>query len=208
MSPVHCVPVSLTDRFPQLGGALPRRGNLVSRTIGRLVIRMWGWRFTGELPDVSKAVVIVAPHTSNWDFVLGVAGMFAVGVRFSWLGKHTLFKGPAGGTMRWLGGIAVDRRSSSGVVEQIVALFHTSGNLILGMSPEGTRSHVDRWKTGFYHIAAGAGVPIVPISFDYGTRTIRFGEPLAPSGDLESDLPVLKRFYSGVAGRRPQPAVA
>jgi 1-acyl-sn-glycerol-3-phosphate acyltransferase len=166
------------------------------------VLRVWGWRFTGELPDCPKAVVIVAPHTSNWDFVLGIAGMFAVGVRVSWLGKHTIFRGPFGAVMRWLGGIAVDRRSSAGVVEQTVARFEASDRLILGMSPEGTRSRVDRWRTGFYYIASGAGVPIVPVSFCYQTRTIRFGEPILASGDREADFRALEEFFNRVTGRR------
>ncbi len=163
---------------------------------------MWGWRFAGGIPNVSKAVVIVAPHTSNWDFLLGIAGVFAVGVRFSFLGKHTLFRGISGVFMRWLGGIPVDRRASSGVVDQTVDLFNNRDWLLLGLSPEGTRSRVDRWRTGFYHIANGAGVPIVPVSFDYSTRVIHFGQALMPSGDMGNDLAALKVFFVGVTGRR------
>lgn len=188
--------------FPEVGDALPRRGNAVSKIIGRAIIRVWGWRFQGEIPNVSKAVVIVAPHTSNWDFVLGIAGVFAVGIRFSFLGKHTLFRGVAGSAMRWLGGIPVDRSASSGVVEQTVELFKHRSQLLLGVSPEGTRGRVDRWRSGFYHIACGAGVPIVPVSFDYPTRIIAFGEPVMGTGDMDGDMVLLRSFFSGVSGRK------
>lgn len=193
-----------TWRVPTLGRELPRRGNRLMRTLAGWLLRAWGWRFEGDLPNVSKAVAIVVPHTSNWDFVVGVLGVFAAGVRVSWLGKHTIFRPPWGGLMRWLGGIPIDRRSSAGVVEQIVELFDSSDALLLGLSPEGTRRQVDRWRTGFYHIAHGAGCGIVPIAFDYASRTIRFGTALMPTGDLEGDLAELRRFFVGVQGRKPE----
>lgn len=194
-------------RVPALGAALPRRGNWLLRTLAGGALRCWGWGFEGDLPNVSKAVAIVAPHTSNWDFVLGLLGLFAVGVRVSWFGKHTLFKAPFTGLLRWLGGIPINRRSASGAVDQMVARFNTSEALLVGLSPEGTRKPVPRWHTGFWHIAAGAGCPIVPIAFDWGPRVIRFGAPLQPSGDLEADLEALHRFFSGVRGKhRAAPA--
>jgi len=186
---------------PSLGDALPRRGSWLLRWLARGVLRAAGWRFEGGLPNVSKAVAIVAPHTSNWDFVIGLLGLFAVGVRVSWFGKHTLFKAPFKGLLRWLGGIPIDRRSSSGAVEQMVTRFHDSDALLVGLSPEGTRKPVARWHTGFWHIAAGAGCPIVPIAFDWGSRMIRFGEPLQPTGDLDADLAALHRFFAGVRGK-------
>jgi 1-acyl-sn-glycerol-3-phosphate acyltransferase len=133
--------------------------------------------------------------------VLGLAALFAVGVRVSWFGKHTLFKAPFKALLRWLGGIPIDRGSSSGAVEQMVARFRDSEALLVGLSPEGTRKPVPRWHTGFWHIATGAGCPIVPIAFDWGPRVIRFGEPLKPSGDMEADLLVLHRFLAGVRGK-------
>jgi 1-acyl-sn-glycerol-3-phosphate acyltransferase len=186
---------------PTLGEAVPRRGSWLSRQLAVGVLRAAGWRFEGGLPNVSKAVAIVAPHTSNWDFVIGLLGLFAVGVRVSWFGKHTLFKAPFKGLLRWLGGIPIDRRSSSGAVEQMVTRFHDSDALLVGLSPEGTRKPVARWHTGFWHIAAGAGCPIVPIAFDWGSRMIRFGEPLQPTGDLDADLAALQRFFAGVRGK-------
>jgi 1-acyl-sn-glycerol-3-phosphate acyltransferase len=198
-------------RVPTVGAAVPRRGGWMSRQIAGGALRAAGWRFEGDPPNLAKAVVIIAPHTSNWDFVVGLLGMFAVGLRVSWFGKHTLFKQPFRGLLHWLGGIPVDRRSSSGQVEQILAQFHDREALLLGLSPEGTRKPVARWHTGFWHIAAGAGCPIVPIAFDWGRRAIRFGPPLQPSGDLDADLGVLRRFFSGVSGkhrRLPETAAA
>ncbi len=186
----------------KLGDAVPRRGNWFSATVGRALLRLKGWRFEGVVPNVPKAVVIVVPHTSNWDFVVGIAALFAMGLRASFLGKHTLFRWPLGPLMRWLGGVPVDRRTARGVVDETVNLFASTDQLILGVSPEGTRSSVDRWKTGFYYVASKARVPIVPVAFDYPGRVIRFGERLDPTGDIKADLGVLEEFFSGIEGRR------
>lgn len=182
---------------------MPRRGNALTKAMGRAILRLSGWRMEGEIPNLPKAVVIVVPHTSNWDFLLAIAGLFAVGVRVSWLGKNTIFKGVAGPVMEWLGGLPVDRSASMGVVDQIVNRFNTSDKLLIGISPEGTRSKVDRWKTGFYNIALKAAVPIAPISFDWSTRVMRFGDSLMPTGDMDSDIARLRNFFEGAVGKRP-----
>ena len=169
---------------------------------GRLVLRLFGWRFSGAIPDVEKAVIIVGPHTSNVDFFVGVAAMFALGVRVVFLGKHTLFFWPLGMVMRWLGGVPVDRRAPSGVVDATVALFEARDRMILALAPEGTRSPVARWKTGFYHVARKAGVPIVPVALDYRNRTVRLGPRFEPTGDLEADMARLGEYYSDAAGLR------
>lgn len=187
---------------PKLGDAVPRRGNFFSSTVGRTLLGLSGWRFEGVVPNVPKAVVIVVPHTSNWDFIVGVVAVFALGLRASFLGKHTLFDFPLGPMMRWLGGLPVDRRSARGVVEGTVALFDQTDQLILGLSPEGTRKSVDRWKTGFYYVALEAGVPIIPVAFDYTRKVIRFGERFDPTGEIEDDLMVLEGFFTGIEGRR------
>ncbi len=154
------------------------------------------------MPNVSKAVIIVAPHTSNWDFLIGVSALFALGLRARFLGKHTLFKGPLGSLMRWLGGVPVDRRAARGVVDETVGLFAASDRMILALSPEGTRRSVDRWKTGFYYVALKAQVPIVPVAFDYRRKRIRFGERFDPTGNLQQDFRDLERFFRGIEGRR------
>ena len=147
---------------------------------------------------------MVAPHTSNWDFVIGVVAMFALGVRVSWLGKHTVFRRPFGGIMRWLGGIAVDRSAAGGVVETTVARLRHDRQLLLGLSPEGTRRPVERWRTGFHAIAVAAGVPIIPVSLEYRPRRIRIGSLLNPSGDLERDMADLADFFADCSPRRPE----
>lgn len=185
---------------------MPRRGGWLLRGTARLALRHLGWGCDGGLPDLPKAVIIIAPHTSNWDFMLGITAMFALGVRVSWLGKHTVFRPPFGALFRWLGGIAVDRTTRAGVVEQMVAAFRRRDALILGLAPEGTRRRVEGWKTGFYHIAVGAGVPVVPVTFDYPRRVIRLGASIAPTGDLAADMTSIRGFFErDVTAPRPPP---
>jgi 1-acyl-sn-glycerol-3-phosphate acyltransferase len=188
---------------PALGDALPRRGNGLSRALGAGLLRVFGWRIEGTLPDEPRLLGIGAPHTSNWDFVFSIAAMLALGLRANWIGKHTLFRWPLGGLMRWLGGIPVDRTRSRGFVEQVVGMFNSRDALLLGIAPEGTRKKVDRWKTGFYHIAHGAGVPILPIYWDYGRKVLGFGPPITPTGDLKADLERIYAFYARIHGRHP-----
>ena len=187
-----------------LGPAVPARGWLVGRWFGRQVLRFLGWSFEGGIPNVPKAVVIVAPHTSNWDFIVGAAAMFALDLKASFLGKHTLFNGILGVFMRWLGGIPVDRTGGgTGVVDDMVERFGRADALILALAPEGTRSAVDRWKTGFHAIALRAGVPVVPVTLDYGRRQVRIAESFDVSDDTAGDIEKLQRFFSDSSGRRP-----
>jgi 1-acyl-sn-glycerol-3-phosphate acyltransferase len=165
-------------------------------------MRWSGWTFAGRIPDVAKAVLIVAPHSSNWDFFIGVAAMFALGVRVEFWGKHTLFFWPLGPLMRWLGGFPVDRRSAAGVVDVTVHRFAASDRMILALAPEGTRSAVHRWKTGFYHVAEAASVPVIPVVLDWGSRTIRFGDRFDTTGDIELDVSTLKGVFTDARGRR------
>jgi 1-acyl-sn-glycerol-3-phosphate acyltransferase len=189
--------------LPEIGSSVPRRGWLIGRTLGRSVMRAAGWSFEGSIPDLSKAVIIVAPHTSNWDFVIGAAGMLALDLDLRFLGKHTLFKGPMGVLMRLLGGIPVDRaQPGGGVVEEMGAHYKTSDHLLLAIAPEGTRGEVTIWKTGFHRIARAAGVPILAIALDYGRRQIRFRELFTPSPDLEADIEELQEFFADSHGRR------
>lgn len=189
---------------PPLGASVPRRGNGFSRVLGRGTMSVTGWKFEGALPDEPKFVIIVAPHTSNWDFPLGVAALFSLGFRVSFMGKHSIFKWPLGPAMRWLGGIPVERSVSKDRVAETIAAFNSSDKLILVIAPEGTRKKVDRWKTGFYHVAHGAGVPIVPIAFDFGVRTISIGDPFRTTGDLDADLSAIKEFFRGRIGKHPE----
>jgi 1-acyl-sn-glycerol-3-phosphate acyltransferase len=189
-----------------LGDALPQSGGRVSRAFGRLLLRWLGWQIEGDLPNVPKAVLILAPHTSNWDFVVGIVAKLALGLHASWLGKHTLFRPPLGFLMRRLGGFPVDRGESQDVVAQAVRRFKETGQLVLGLAPEGTRRAVPRWRSGYYHIAAGARVPIVPVAFHWPRRALVVGPPLMPGPDMATDLRTLAAFYLPMRGRRGEHA--
>lgn len=189
---------------PELGPKVPKRGNAFSRWLGRTILRLKDWRFEGEFPDYPQLVVIVAPHTSNWDFIVGYAAKLALGIDARFLGKHTLFRFPLGGLMRWLGGTPVDRSMPKGVVEQVVEWFEANDCFVLGLSPEGTRRRIAPWKTGFHRIARAAAVPILPVYLDYGRRVIGFGEPFEPTEHAEVDLRRLGLFFEGITARHPE----
>lgn len=172
--------------------------------LGQLLLRLLGWKINGELPAKNKFVLIVAPHTSNWDFVIGLIAEFAVGGRFHFLAKKQLFFFPLNFFLKMVGGIPVDRSKSHDLVEQVVHLFEQKEDFVLGITPEGTRSPVKRWKTGFYHIANKAKIPIAMVGFDYVKKEIRIREPFWPTGDMDKDMPKILDFYRGIQGRYPK----
>ena len=191
-------------RLPHVGAQLPRSGGRASRAFGRWLLGILRWHIDGEIPDVPKLVIIVTPHTSNWDFVVGVAAKLALGLRVLFLGKDTLFRFPLGILMRRLGGVPVDRSSPHDMVNQVRAEFSKRERLIVGLAPEGTRRRVERWRTGFYHIAHGAAVPVLPIALDWERRVIRIDRPFLTTGDLEADVLELQQRFAGVRGKRPK----
>lgn len=172
--------------------------------IGKAMVKMMGWKVEGEFPDYPKSVVIVAHHTSNWDFVVGYPVSLIYRIKAYWVGKHTLFKKPFGGIMRWLGGIPLDRSSSRNFVDQIVQTFEKRKELLLVIAPEGTRKRVDKWKTGFYYIAKGAGVPIICAFIDYKRKVAGFGLVLKPGEDEAGDMNKIREFYRNVTGKIPE----
>ena len=186
-----------------LGEQIPRWGNGMSRGIGRFVLRLTGWKLEGDIPNLSKFVIIGAPHTSNWDFLLAISAIFALGVRIYWLGKHTFVNGFGSSLWRWLGGIAVNRAAAHGAVKQVVHEFKTRQHFVLGLAPEGTRKKVSQWKTGFYFIAQQADVPILPAALDYSRRVIQICPLLYPSGDVDNDLSILRSYYRSEMGKKP-----
>lgn len=189
---------------PALGPNVPGRGNAFSRGVGRLGLALFRFRFEGRIPDVPRCVMIVAPHTSNWDFVVGVFAKLALGLRARFIAKHTLFRGPFGWFLRWLGGIPVDRRAPGGIVENVVEAMLAAEQMYLVVTPEGTRKKAPAWKAGFYRIAHGAGVPILPVAFDYRKRAIVFEPLFHPSGDYEADLPLLRARFDSAMAYRPE----
>jgi 1-acyl-sn-glycerol-3-phosphate acyltransferase len=166
--------------IPEPGPSVPRRGGRLRAAIGRGILTVLGWKVEGGL---------------------GIALVFSLRLDARFLGKDTLFRGPLGALMRWLGGIPVDRTSPEGVVDQVAARFRSEPQLVLGIAPEGNRRPVDRWKSGFYRIAVRAGVPIVPGVFDNGARTMRLLPAFAPTGDADGDIAALRALYADVRRR-------
>jgi 1-acyl-sn-glycerol-3-phosphate acyltransferase len=187
--------------LPVLGPELPRSGGFISRALGRFVLRVMGWRVDGNIPNVRKLVIIAAPHTSNWDFIVGIAAKLALGLEVRFLGKDTLFRFPLGSLMRAWGGIPVDRSASHDVVKTVVEEFARRERLVFGVAPEGTRKRVARWRTGFYHIAHGAGVPVLPVALNFGARAVQIGAPFSTTGDVDADVRELQRCFAGVRGK-------
>lgn len=182
----------------------PQRGNPFSRWLGRTVLSLSGWKIEGQIPAVPKLLVVVAPHTSNWDFFIGILVVFRLGLDAHWIAKHTLFESPLGGVLRWLGGIPVDRRAAHGVVNQLVDVYEKQPQLLLAITPEGTRKKVKQWKSGFHHIAIRANVPLVPATIDYGCKTVRIYPVVALSGAYQHDLLTVQTLFSDVVPRHPQ----
>ena len=178
-----------------------RSGSVINKAMGRLLMRFSGWRFEGVLPDIPKVVIAVAPHTTNWDFVIGVIVLWALDLKISFLGKHTLFRGVFGRWMRSIGGIPVDRESMHGVVGDAVRAFQEAERLVLALTPEGTRQLDKGFKRGFLHIAHGAEVPILLAYFDFSRKVIGFGPLFVTTGDVERDMDFVLNFYRPVRGR-------
>lgn len=186
-------------RLPR--NAPPIRGNAVVRKVCAAVLRASGWRFAGTLPDVPKLVLIAAPHSSWWDGVLGLLFKFAVGVDISFMAKSELFRGGLGWILRRVGAIPVERTRTHGVVDQMVQRFGQPPPLWLGIAPEGTRRAVQAWRSGFWHIARAASVPILPVYFDYPSRTVGVGALFFPDDDVAADLETLRDLYRPYRGR-------
>jgi 1-acyl-sn-glycerol-3-phosphate acyltransferase len=178
-------------------------------SLSALIFKWWGWKTTGQYRhDVPKAVLIVAPHTSNWDFPVGVLVRSANRINAHFVAKHTIFWGPLGPLMRWLRGIPVDRRKKGNFVQAVADLYAAHDYLHICIAPEGTRTKVDRFKTGFYHIARTAGVPIILCKFDWEHREVFFDPELFwPTKDEAADLDFLWNYYKGVKGCNPEQGI-
>ena len=173
------------------------------RWLALAYLKLAGWKVEGQLPENARvSVFIAAPHTSNWDFPYTLMGAFALGMHIRWLGKASLFRPPFGGVMRWLGGIEVRReRANNLVASSAAALREAAGPLQLVIAPEGTRSRATEWKTGFHHIARGAGLPILLSYLDWGQRRVGLGPLVHPGDDVDADVARIKAFYRPFKGR-------
>ena len=167
---------------------------------------MWlvGWRVEGKLPDLPKFILIGAPHTSNWDFILFLGVIFTLRANVRFMGKAELFRSPIGFFFRYCGGIPVDRKRSTGLVDQMVDAATQADHFILTIAPEGTRHHVTEWKRGFYHIAKGAGIPIVMAVVDGKHKEVRVGQVFHLTDDIEADMKSIQGYFEGVVGVNPR----
>lgn len=167
------------------------------------VLRARGWRFEGSIPDLPKMIVLGAPHTSNWDFIVFLAAVHAYRIKVKYMGKEGLFRWPFGYFFRALGGIPVSQGKPGGVVGQVVRAFGEYDRMILVIAPEGTRSAAPKWRSGFLHIAREAGVPVVPVSIDAPARVVEAGPALDVS-NVADFMDEVRAFYAGKAGLRPE----
>jgi len=170
--------------------------------ICQYILNIAAWRISGTPPNEKKYIIIVAPHTSNFDFILGVIAKFAIGLKVKYLGKKILFQPPWGWIFYQLGGYPVKRDKHYNQVDYIVKIINKENQFILGIAPEGTRSNTGQWKTGFYWIAKLAKIPIVMVSFDYAKKIITFSSPFYPTSNMKEDISIMKSFFKDVKGMR------
>lgn len=191
--------------FDNIGDQLPRRRQGLISMLARYLLKLLGWQILGKLPNVPQAVLVGAPHTSNYDGLPAILMVLATGLDIKVLGKKQLFAVPVlASFLRWAGVVAIDRDKKGSVLQANIDRFASGQPLLLGLAPEGTRGYTDTWHTGFYYLALKAGVPIVPVALDYKTKQIRFMPEFYPGGDYESDLPKILQVYRGAVGRHPQ----
>ncbi|MCA9683684.1 MAG: lysophospholipid acyltransferase family protein [Myxococcales bacterium] len=176
----------------------------LKRFLGKTYVRLIGWEWQGERPTVPKYVLIAAPHTSNWDLFHMLAFGWIFDIPVSWMGKHTLFRGPGKFIFKALGGVPVDRRAPQGLVTQVANEFARRDRMVLAVPPEGTRAYRDYWKSGFYYIALEAKVPILMGFLDFGGKRGGYGPLLYPTGDVRADMDKIRAFYADKSGRHPE----
>lgn len=192
---------------PQLPPAIPRTHGPLVAAFGRRMLELAGWRLEnieGGFPDAPKFVMIVAPHTSNWDVPVGLMAKFALRLACRFIAKHSIFWWPLGAILRALGGIPINRAKAADFVDNTVRIFDAREKLVLVITPEGTRSKVDRWKTGFHRIARAAGVPIVLVTFDYSRKVIRLGPSFPATADYDNDLAAIQSHITASMARHPE----
>ena len=190
--------------IPEPGPSTPQKSNVLSRAIGRLLLSAFRWQIKGKVLDAPKFVMVLAPHTSMWDFYVALAGKLAVGLHSSWLISAAYTWWPLGVLLRRLGGIPIYRNGTHNLVSRFVESFDNNERMMITLFPEGTRKKVGKWKTGFWHIASQAGIPIQLISIDYEKRITECGPVIEPSSNIEADMKKIQEFYRGVQARYPE----
>jgi 1-acyl-sn-glycerol-3-phosphate acyltransferase len=185
----------------------PQGGNRFTGWLGRSLLNITGWKLEGALPQHPKMVFAIAPHTSNWDFFLGISVLFALRIKIRFLGKHSIFVPVAKQLLEAIGGMPVNRKSANGVVGQVVSQFDSQEKMILAVAPEGTRSPKFPWKSGFLAIAHQAKAHIVLIGFDFARKRVVFGPVFLSEGDFEEDMKKVYQFFSTVVAKYPENVV-
>lgn len=168
------------------------------------ILNKLGWTLHVDLPDIKKFVAIAAPHTSNWDFPLGILAAKAINLKVRWMGKHSMFHWPYGWFFRAIGGTSIHRDQGKNYILQMADLFAQSDQLVLALAPEGTRSKTDHWKTGFHYIARAAGVPVLMAYLDYGNKQVGIGGMFYPGDDIEEDFIRIAEYYKDRRGKNPE----
>jgi 1-acyl-sn-glycerol-3-phosphate acyltransferase len=190
--------------LPEVGAAVPRTHGRLVAAFGRWMLTVAGWRIEGNFPDCPKTLLIVAPHTSNWDFLVGLMAKFALRLECRFMAKASLFWWPLGAFLRQMGGIAIDRAAADDVVMGSARAYRDRERLVLVITPEGTRARVERWKTGFHRIARAAAVPVVLVVFDYAARVVRLGPALPATADYDGDLAKIQSHISAAMAKHPE----
>lgn len=186
--------------IPTLGNRVPQHRGRLRRRLAAALLRLLGWRLEGTIPNVPKFVAIGAPHTSAWDWIIAMLAIPALGVRVTWMGAEWIFRYPF---MGFLGGVEVDRSRPQGVVERYIEQFANHDQYILGLLPEGTRKKMVPWKSGFWRIAHGAGVPILVVTIDLRQKRLVFGPTIEPSDDYEADLAKIQSLFTEFLDQYP-----
>ena len=184
----------------QIPERLRGKRSILLRKIARFGINISGWTIKGMVPDEERIVIIAAPHTSNWDFVLAMLAIFGLNIKLRWLGKHSIFKPGFKIFFKWLGGIPVYRDNPSNLIDNVVKIVKKEKSIVIAMTPEGTRKKVKRWKTGFLRIAKQTHSKILLISIDAPTKSIEIGKIFNPTGNSEDDLAFIQKYYSSFRG--------
>ncbi len=173
------------------------------KQIASFILKLWGWKVSGSLPqEVKKCIMIIAPHTSHWDFIIGRLAFWHLGLKAKFLIKKEFFFFPMGSVLRWLGGLPVNRSKGAGSVNQVLDILNSYDSIVIIITPEGTRKYNPDWKKGFYYISQKANVPIALSYLNYKNKNGGIGQILKPSGDFEKDFKIIEDFYRNNAGAR------
>ncbi|MGS2721218.1 1-acyl-sn-glycerol-3-phosphate acyltransferase [Paraglaciecola aestuariivivens] len=192
---------------PILCKQIPQSGNKFSHWLGTTVLNLLGWQYHGEFPCAKKMIIAVAPHTSNWDFVIGLAVKFNLGLKISFFGKDSIFIPPFGYLLKRLGGIPIKRSQAHGVVSAMAEKMREAEQMILALSPEGTRSPISPWKSGFLHIAHQAQVPVFLVAINYKKKRIEFGPMLNISDNIQDEMNKIYQYFQDIEGKYPEKTI-